>query len=510
MREEIKNKILFLEELAEKTNRLKKQGKVIVQSHGIFDLIHPGILNHLYEAKKQGDVLVVTVIKDKDVRRGPGRPVFPEHLRLENVASLQQVDYVCLVDDEIPFDCLKRINPDVFAKGQAYKERDQKIHEKIFQEEKELYLGKCKIYETKGFSFSSSEIINSFLDIYPEETKNFLKSLMQKYKFEEIIEKIDSLKNLKILIIGDSIIDEYHYCLPMGKSVKANLVVNKYLNHEVFTGGVLAVANHVAGLCSKVHLMTLLGKEDSREDFILENLRPNVQTKLFFREDGPTIVKKRYVDKYFNQKLFEVNYINDEFIDEEIENQVIDYLKKELPKYDLVLVSDYGHGLITKKIIDVIRKNSKILAINAQTNSINAGYNLITKYNNPDYVCLDEPELRLASQDKFSNVEEIATKITQTIDAECLIVTLGKKGSFGVDSKGNTNRTPIFSSKVIDTVGAGDAFFAFTAPCFSIGMPLDLMSFIGNAVGALAVQVTCTKRPVEKYELLEFINTLLK
>jgi sugar/nucleoside kinase (ribokinase family) len=63
---------------------------------------------------------------------------------------------------------------------------------------------------------------------------------------------------------------------------------------------------------------------------------------------------------------------------------------------------------------------------------------------------------------------------------------------------------------VIDTVGAGDAFFSFTAPCFANGMPLDLVSFIGNAVGALAVQIIGNKKPVEKHELLEFVHGILK
>jgi sugar/nucleoside kinase (ribokinase family) len=62
----------------------------------------------------------------------------------------------------------------------------------------------------------------------------------------------------------------------------------------------------------------------------------------------------------------------------------------------------------------------------------------------------------------------------------------------------------------VDTIGAGDAFFAFTAPCFAVGMPLDLVSFIGNAVGALAVQIVGNKKSVEKYEALEFIHNLLR
>src|SRR3990172_9591943 len=269
MEKAIQQKILLLDDMVRKVEALKQKGKTVVQSHGVYDIIHPGIIKHVNEEKKQGDVLVVTVIKDKDVHRGPGRPVFPDSLRAENVASLKQVDYVCIVDDEVPFECVKAIKPNVFAKGQSQKERDEKIHKKIFEEEKNLYLGRAKVYETKGFSFSSSQIINNFLYVYPEETKSYLNTFKKKYSFSDITESLNKLQHLKVFLIGDGIIDESHYCSPLGKSAKSNLVVNKYLTHEVFAGGVFAIANHIAGLCDRIHLVTLLGNEKSEENFIL-------------------------------------------------------------------------------------------------------------------------------------------------------------------------------------------------------------------------------------------------
>ena len=510
MEHKLKNKILLLDDLARKVEALKQEGKAVVQSHGVFDLIHPGVIKHLNAAKKQGDILIVTVIKDEDVRRGPGRPIFSEKLRAENVASLSQVDYVCIVDDDIPFDCVKIINPDVFAKGQSQKERHEKIHKKIFEEEKDLYFGKSRIYETDGFSFSASYIINNFLDIYPEETRGYLKSFSKQYSFNDIAERLNKLKDLKVLLIGDGIIDEYHYCTALGKSAKSHLVVSKYITHEVFAGGAFAIANHIAGLCDSVKLVTLLGSQSWGEDFVLKSLKQNIDAKFFYRDDGPTIVKKRYVDQYLNQKIFEVNYLNNSYIDGEREEDIIRYLKSEIAGYDLVLVSDFGHGLITNKIKKIIEGSSKRYAVNTQTNAANAGYNMITKYSSPYFVCLDEPEIRLAAQDRYENIENIARKIKNDMGAEYLIVTLGKKGSIGINKENEINRTPIFSTKVIDTIGAGDAFFAFTAPCFASGLPLDMVSFIGNAVGALAVQIVGNKKPVEKHELLEFIHAILK
>ena len=510
MKQAIDSKILSLDDLIKKVEDLKKAGKTIVQSHGIFDFVHPGIITHLSEAKKKGDVLVVTVIKDKDVRKGPGRPIFPDDFRIKNIVSLEQVDYVCLVDDEVPFQCVRMIKPHIFAKGRAYKERDKKIHERIFKENKGIYFGESDIYETSGFSYSSSNIINKFLDIYPDETKSFLKRFSKEYSFDTIVDNLNSLKRLKVLLVGDGIIDEYHYCSAMGKSAKSLLIVSKYVDHEVFAGAVFIIANNVAELCDHVHLVTLLGKTDSREEFILNSLKPNIKTTFFYRNDGPTICKRRFINQYLNQKLFEINYLNDRYIDKDCESEIIDYLKSIIPAYDIVLVSDFGHGFITDNIIRTIESCSSMYAVNTQTNAANAGYNMITKYRNPNFICLDETEARLAAQEKFADIENVAKVISNQLNSDNTIITLGKNGSIGVSKNNEINRTPIFSTKVVDTVGAGDAFFAFTAPCFARRMPLDMVSFIGNAVGALAVQIVGNKKSVEKIELLEFIHAALK
>ena len=508
--EQLKTKILLFDELADKIVELKAAGKVVVQSHGIFDLIHPGILMHLDDACSQGDVLIVTVIKDKDVRRGPGRPIFPEDMRARNAAALAKVDYFCIVNDASPFESVKTLRPNVLAKGQGYRGRHKDIHEKLEAEERGLYFDQISIHETRGFSFSSSTIVNNFLDIYSEETKQFIKEFNVKYGFNYVADRINELNNMKVLLIGDGIIDEYFYTEPMGRSAKANLVVNKYLSCEAFAGGAFAIANHLASFCGKVHLMSLIGELDTREEFIRQNLKPNVEVELFTRSETMTVIKKRYLQENNKQKLFEINYLHDVYISGDIEERIIENLKKQILDYDVVLISDFGHGFITENIVNCIKEAGVRFGVNAQTNGANAGFNLITKYSDPYFVCLDEAEVRLAMQERFMDVKDIIPTITNSISAQNMIVTLGNKGSIGINRDGIINTTPIFSSKVVDTVGAGDAFFSYTSSCLASGMPMDAVSFVGNAVGALAVQILGNKKAVEKHELLEFIHAVLK
>ena len=189
-----------------------------------------------------------------------------------------------MVDDEIPFQCVKAIKPDIFAKGQAYKDRDPSFI-KGFSTKRRRYISvKARYAKTKGFSFSSSALIKDFSNIYAEDAKMFLERFRRKYAFKDIAKRIDGLKGLRVLLIGDGIVDEYHYCTPLGKSAKAHLVVNKHLSHETFAGGVFAIANHIAGLCDNVRLISLWAAGDSKEDFIRNNLKPNVDAEIFHTE----------------------------------------------------------------------------------------------------------------------------------------------------------------------------------------------------------------------------------
>jgi cytidyltransferase-like protein len=504
------NKIKTFKELCQIVAQQKKKGRKVVQCHGVFDIIHPGIIRHIESAKRLGDVLIVTVIKDKDVRKGPGYPIFGEDLRVRNVVSIGCVDYVSCVDDSIPLQCVKFLKPDVFARGQDYKERDQETMRKIKQEEEAFNVAGCKIHYTPGEVFSSTNIINQFLDVYPEETRKYLREFQKKYTAQDIITQLGGLKKLKVLIIGDTIIDEYHYCAPLGKSVKEHLVVNKYLSDESFAGGVLAVANHVAGICDNVHLVTILGSQNPQKDFILKKLKENIKPKFFYRQDAATIVKRRFINQYLNQKLFEICYINDNEMPKKLVKQILDYLNKQIPKFDLIMVGDYGHSFITEESIKLIEKKAKVLAVNVQANGANLGFNMVTKYHNIDFACIDESEARLACQDRFGEINDIAKILAKCVHARCLIITRGKNGSIGVDGHGRLNSTPAFSSWVVDRIGAGDAYFSFAASCFAKGLPLELISFVGNAAGAIAVQIVCNREPVEPQKLFEFIYTLLR
>lgn len=496
--------------LAKIVEDLKKKGKKVVLCHGVFDIVHLGHIRHFNQAKEQGDVLITSLTQDKHVKRGPGRPYFNDRLRAETLASLAITDYVSIVDAETATDFIRKVQPDIYAKGPDYKTKDKDITGKIFEEEQAIQEVGGRIFFTEDITFSSSKLINDYLDVYPPRTVKYLKAMAKRYPIDTIIESIEALKKLKVLVIGDTIIDEYHYCLPMGKSSKEHLVVNRYESEEMFAGGSLATANNAASVCGEVDLVTILGAQKSYQSFIESHLCSNVKAAFFYRPDTDTIIKRRYVSKTQNRKLFEIYFIEDIDIAQREEDKIIDHLKKVIRNYNLVIVSDYGHGFLTRRIRDLICAKAKYLALNVQTNSANIGFNLVTKYRRANCVCVDELELRYAAHDRFSDLRTHAKKIYQQMGCEHIIATRGPYGSLCYSQESGFHETPAFASRVVDAIGAGDAFFAFVAPCFAARLPQEVVSLIGNAVGSLAVQIVCNREPVQSVDLIKFLTRLLK
>ena len=228
------------------------------------------------------------------------------------------------------------------------------------------------------------------------------------------------------------------------------------------------------------------------------------------RPDTGTIIKRRFVSQGVGRKLFEICYMDDSLVSPAIEKEIIQKLEKRIKKYDVVIIADFGHGLFTKNIIKFLRSEAKYLAINVQTNSANLGFNLVTKYPSADCVCIDELEMRYATHDRYNDLKGHMKTIYNQLKCSHIITTRGANGSMSYAKREGFNETPAFAYKVVDPIGAGDAFFAYIAPCFAAGFPQEMVSFIGNAVGSIATQIVCNRESVNKVDLQKFITRLLK
>ena len=115
-------KLLSQEKLLGMREALRAEGKSLVFTNGVFDLLHVGHVRYLAAARTLGDALIVAINSDRTVRelKGEGRPIVNEDERAEILAALRQVDYVTIFDDVSPRSLIAKVLPDVLVKGGDY------------------------------------------------------------------------------------------------------------------------------------------------------------------------------------------------------------------------------------------------------------------------------------------------------------------------------------------------------------------------------------------------------
>lgn len=504
-----REKVLPLAELEKVAETARRDSKRVVLCHGVFDLVHPGHVLHLKEARRHGDLLMVTLTPDEFVRKGPGRPVFNQRLRLETIAALECVDYVALNEWPTAVETIRRLKPHVYVKGSDYAQPESDLTGKIVEEEAAVRSVGGRVVFTDEESFSSSSLINEHFSRLPAGTDAYLRDFRRRYSRGEVLRALENLADVSVLVIGEAIVDQYCYCTPLGKAAKETIIATRYISEEKFAGGSLAVANHLAGFCRRVTLVTCLGEGDSETDFIRKSLRPNVRLLAARTPERGTIVKRRYVDPTFLAKMFEVQHLEDRPLPAQIEEEVRSVVESHLADHDMLLVADFGHGLLTDGLRQSVCSSDRFLAVNTQINSANFGFNVVTKYARADYICLHEGEVRLAAGVQYGDMRVMAEGLRSRLKASHLMVTRGPRGSVLVRNNGSTSETPAFSVRVVDRTGAGDAFFSVTAPCVYRGFSPEVVGFVGNCVGALAVETVGNREAVDLRTLQKFISHLL-
>jgi rfaE bifunctional protein nucleotidyltransferase chain/domain len=513
--ESTRNKIVSLQDLPAISMTAKAKRRVVVLCHGTFDLLHIGHLRHLKAARSYGDVLVVTVTADDQVNKGPGRPVFPAELRLEMLSALDVVDHVALVNGASAEPAIEAVRPDVYVKGIEYADAEKDVSGKIVSERHKVESFGGRIEFTDDLTFSSSRLLNQHFEVFDPAVRGYLEDYKARLGGRNLFDLIERASSLRVLLVGETIIDEYHYVSALGKSAKEHMIATLYQSNEIFAGGAVAAANHVAGVCASVEILTSLGdrgRDAGCEALIRSKLRANVTLTAVYREGTPTIRKVRYVEPTYVRKLFEVYHMDETPMVPAQRCEFDELVERRAKEADIVIVTDFGHGLISRSTIETLQRAGKFLAVNTQTNSANLGFNLITKYKRADYACVDAPEARLAAGDKVCDFFELCgVHLPKLIDCPNIIVTHGRGGCFAYSHKQPQARhIPAFAGAVVDTVGAGDALFAVTAPMVAAGGDIEEVAFIGNVVGAIKVGIVGHRKYVEKPLLLKYISTLLK
>lgn len=501
----VNKKTLFL--LKKQKNNKKKIGLC----HGTFDLLHAGHIRHFNTAKKNCDILVVSITADKFVNKGLNRPYLNQLERYEILSSVKFIDYIYICNSFTADQAIKEIQPNLYFKGPDYKNNNLDITGNI---KKEINLIKKiggKVFYTSDQTMSSSKILN-ILESNSSKQNQYIRTLKSKINFIKIKDAFNSISKKKVLIIGENIIDQYNFCETLGKSGKEPHLVLKHLKSETYPGGVVAIAKHLSNFCKSVKILTSIGSSYKKEiNFIKKNTNLNVSLEYVYRKNVLTIKKKRFIDNLSKHKLIGIYEINDNLLEKELEHKMIKKIKKNISKYDLVIVADYGHGLITKKMAKLICLKSKNLNLNAQLNASNIGFHTLRKYFNFRNIQINESELRHEYKDRNSSVKILSKKLAKEQVVKQVLVTRGAEGCILYNKQKNKFfECPAFANKIVDKVGAGDAVFSLFSLFNSIKMDTDLKIFISSYASVIVVESMANSNTIDKNNLLRSLEHLFK
>ena len=249
---------------------------------------------------------------------------------------------------------------------------------------------------------------------------------------------------------------------------------------------------------------------ESENTLDCKNVKKNVNLHLFKKSNSPTIHKLRYLDSNAKSKIIGIYDINDNIIQPNEEKIFKKILNEQNSINDSVIVADYGHGLLSEKIIDYIIKNAKHLSVNTQLNSANYGFHTISKYKRIQYACMHEGELRHDFRSRSRKIEDLAIDLYKRVNAETVTVTQGDRGALCYDSTNGFEKCPAFANKIVDKVGAGDTLFSFTALANSVEMPNDISLLLGSLAATETVASLGNSRSISKDSLLKTLETIFK
>jgi rfaE bifunctional protein nucleotidyltransferase chain/domain len=491
-----RGKIVSMGELA--AIRQRYGDRRIVLCHGAFDLVHIGHILHFEEARAQGDLLVVTLTADQCIKKK--RPVaFQEEHRARQVAALEIVDFVAIVHEPSAVSAIQALQPNVYVKGSEY---SYLLNDKTanISREKELvesYGG--HVFFTAAEAFSSTKLAH-FLLVSSEATQDnpllrndrvLFRDLHNfEFKIEDLNYFLRRAADLRVCLLGETIIDEWVDVAVSALSQKSRCLAGREGKRTKQIGGAGIVALHLASFVKEVRCFTNGLSGDLPGNLHVTHLADN------------PIVKTRFVDRDLGYPLFEAKQLELGTIRHD--------LLPDFNDYDLVLIADFGHGLLDTREINCRMEAGprSFISAMAQVNSSNYGYNLPTKYVGADYYSLNRTEAELCLHEKGLRETELAERISRLLQCRLVSVTNGDQGA--IVKMGNESfALPSLSTSVVDTIGCGDAYFAFSSVAACLGMSAKMVALTGSIGAAAMAQRRCNASPISEHEFLTIAEIVI-
>ncbi len=486
----LERKFLPPEKLVAVRERLRLEGRVVVQCHGCFDIVHPGHIRYLRFAKERGDVLIVSVSADDVVGKGYDRPYINEDLRVENLAALEFVDYLYLDHNSWAGPVLELLKPDIYVKGKEYETNA----DPRFLQEKELVerQGGRVLYGSGDVVYSSSFIIGRYRERFrmEQERVNFF-CRRHGVAGPEIARLLDAFGRKRVLVVGDSILDRYVHCAASSVANESPMLSVRPVGEDWYVGGAALVARQLRALGAEASVLTTLGQGSLEDRYTAALAEHGVGLLSIGVDQRPVYLKTRYlVDE---TKVFKVDEGRISPLSSQGVQALEALLERELAGFDAVIITDFGFGMFGPDCVKALEGAAERHGLPTYVDVSISGSSNILKFRGAHMATPAEEELRFAFGDHESGLSNLASRYFQACATRKLVLTMGKRGVVifhrppQPGERLRTDHLPAFAHHAVDTVGAGDVLLAAQALSDLAGAEAPVGLYLGSCLAALQV-----------------------
>lgn len=459
--------------------RRRFEGQPLVFVSGNFNLLHPGHLRLLSFAAEAGGPLIVGV--NSDDTQGVS---MPQQVRLQGVQAIAAVaEAVALTEPAEDF--ISRLKPEIVVKGREYAERPNPERAVV-----ENYGGRIL--------FSSGEVRFASKALLEREYSETHYSVIRKpvdyparngFRIADLARIPPRFADLRVVVVGDLIVDEYISCDPLGMSQEDPTIVVTPIESKLFVGGAGIVAAHARGLGAQTRYIGVSGDDESAA-FARRSLESyGVQAELFIDPTRPTTRKQRF--RAMGKTLLRVNHLRQHAIEADQQKRLLAAAREAMRDADILLFSDFNYGCLPQPVVDELagyaRTRGVMMAADSQASSQLSD---VSWFKDMSLITPTEREARLALRDQEAGLVVVADKLQRIAAARYVIVTLGAEGLLihGPDGdRYRTERLPAFNTVPKDVAGAGDSFFTCTSLALGLGVDIWTAAYLGSLAAACQV-----------------------
>ena len=319
---------------------------------------------------------------------------------------------------------------------------------------------------------------------------------------EKLKRIIPGFSDIKILVIGDLILDEFVWGEVSRISPEAPVPVVWVKSESFMPGGAANVANNIASLGAKVHIAGVAGN-DERAGILKEGLtEKGINTDGIITDDTrPTTLKTRVVAHH--QQVVRIDREKIEGISAGVLDKIIDYVKSIIDEMDAIIIEDYGKGVISakllKEVLSIAKKKKKIITVDPKEEHFSY-YKGVTAITPNHHEAAQAAGIKARDS---KSILKIGKTLLRKLNCEGVLVTLGENGMQLFQKNGVVTHIPTVAQEVYDVSGAGDTVISAFTLALALGVDMKDAAYVSNiaagiVVGKVGIAVITQKELIER------------